>query len=70
MNDIIHIYYSDLQGESFALEAYTQREAKDLIKVHFEEFKQMPYLVKANNFLTYQSVVNYSVALAQGVNHG
>ena len=70
MNEIIHIYYSDLQGESFALEANSKREAKDLIKVHFKEFKQMPYLVKADNFLTYRNVVNYTVALAQGVNHG
>ena len=70
MNEIIHIYYNDLQGESFALEAHSKREAKDLIKVHFEEFKKMPYLVKADNFLTYRNVVNYTVALSQGVNHG
>ena len=42
MNEI-HIHFQDqILGESFALETESVREAKDIIKIHFEEFGQKP----------------------------
>lgn len=67
MNEI-HIHYSDqIQGESFALVAESAREAKDLIKIHFEEFGQKPFLVKASNIWMEKSISNYAVQLFRSV---
>ena len=44
----IHIHFTDqILGESFALVAEPMKEEKDLIRIHFEEFGQRPFLVKA-----------------------
>ena len=43
MNEI-HIHFQDqILGESFALVAESLAEAKDIIKIHFEEFDQKPF---------------------------
>ena len=67
MNEI-HIHYSDqILGESFALVAESVTEAKDLIKIHFEEFGQKPFLVKAPKLSMEKSISNYAIQLFRGV---
>lgn len=67
MNEI-HIHYSDqILGESFALETESVQEAKDLIKIHFEEFGQKPFLVKASKIWMEKSISNYAVQLFRSV---
>ena len=67
MNEI-HIHYSDrIQGESFALVAESLAEAKDIIKIHFEEFGQKPFLVKAPKISMEKSISNYAVQLFRSV---
>lgn len=67
MNEI-HIHYSDqILGESFALETESVQEAKDIIKIHFEEFGQKPFLVKAPKLSMEKSISNYAVQLFRSV---
>ena len=67
MNEI-HIYFQDqILGESFALVAESVKEAKDLIKIHFEEFHQKPFLVKSEKFWIEKEISNYAVNLYRSV---
>ena len=67
MNEIhIHFQYRIL-GESFALVAESLKEAKDIIKIHFEEFGQKPFLVKAPKIWIEKEVSNYAVSLYRSV---
>lgn len=64
----IHIHYSDqILGESFALVAESVTEAKDLIKIHFEEFGQKPFLVKAPKIWVEKEISNYAISLFRSV---
>tara|TARA_Y100000287_G_scaffold146758_1_gene121681 strand:+ start:815 stop:1021 length:207 start_codon:yes stop_codon:yes gene_type:complete len=67
MNEI-HIHFQDrILGESFALVAESLAEAKDIIKIHFEEFGQKPFLVKAPKIWIEKEVSNYAISLYRGV---
>lgn len=67
MNEI-HIHFQDrILGESFALVAESLKEAKDIIKIHFEEFGQKPFLVKAPKIWIEKEVSNYAVSLYRSV---
>jgi len=67
MNEI-HIHFSDqISGESFALIAESVAEAKDLIKIHFEEFHQKPFLVKSEKLWIEKDISNYAVSLYRSV---
>mgnify|MGYP005709688695 FL=1 len=67
MNEI-HIHFQDrILGESFALVAESLAEAKDIIKIHFEEFGQKPFLVKAPKIWIEKEVSNYAVNLYRSV---
>ena len=64
----IHIHFSDqILGESFALVAESMKEAKDIIKIHFEEFNQKPFLVKAPKIWIEKEISNYAVSLYRSV---
>ena len=67
MNEI-HIHFQDrILGESFALVAESLAEAKDIIKTHFEEFGQKPFLVKAPKIWVEKEISNYAVSLYRSV---
>tara|TARA_R100000773_G_C4136716_1_gene65064 strand:+ start:218 stop:424 length:207 start_codon:yes stop_codon:yes gene_type:complete len=66
--DEIHIHFQDqILGESFALVAESLTEAKDIIKIHFEEFGQKPFLVKARKIWIEKEISNYAVDLYRSV---
>lgn len=67
MNEI-HLHFQDrIQGESFALVAESLAEAKDIIKIHFEEFHQKPFLVKSEKLWIEKAISNYAVNLYRSV---
>ena len=67
MNEI-HIHFQDqILGESFALVAESLTEAKDIIKIHFEEFNQKPFLVKAPKIWIEKEISNYAINLYRGI---
>ena len=67
MNEI-HIHFTDqILGESFALVAESMKEAKDIIKIHFEEFGQKPFLVKAPKIWIEKEISNYAISLYRSV---
>lgn len=67
MNEI-HLHFQDqILGESFALETESVKEAKDIIKLHFEEFGQKPFLVKAPKIWIEKEISNYAVNLYRSV---
>ena len=67
MNEI-HIHFQDqILGESFVLVAESLAEAKDIIKIHFQEFGQKPFLVKAPKIWIEKEVSNYAINLYRSV---
>ena len=67
MNEI-HIHFQDqILGKSFALVAESLAEAKYIIKIHFEEFGQKPFLVKASKIWVEKEISNYAVSLYRSV---
>ena len=62
------MHFTDqILGESFALVAESMKAPNAIIKIHFEEFDQKPFLVKAPKIWIEKEISNYAISLYRGV---